>query len=140
MYSIEIFTERVTLKPFSSKIPLLLWEFPSHFHFDYYLGKRAWLKTQVGYLFKDYDRVEGEDLYYRSPFVTAAISKKWLGSEATKKLTVTANGQWRKYTDIEAITSNAEDPEFVSEERNWNYIRLNTEFEVIDSENKWASD
>ncbi|MGD1959997.1 MAG: hypothetical protein ACFB2Y_14155 [Fulvivirga sp.] len=124
-------TDAVIRTPFSFRQVLI------PFHFDYYLGKRAWLKTQVGYLFKDYDRVEGEDLYYRSPFVTAAISKKWLGSEATKKLTVTANGQWRKYTDIEAITSNAEDPEFVSEERNWNYIRLNTEFEVIDSENKY---
>lgn len=106
-------------------------------HFDYYLGARSWLKTQVGYLLKDYDRLEGEELKYSSPFAHMALSKKWRGVLTTKKLTVTASNQWRTYTDIELSSEANEDPVFENEERRWNYRRLDTEFELIDENDKY---
>ena len=106
-------------------------------HFDYYVGNRAWLKTQAGYLYKDYDRVEGEQLYYTSPFVQVALSKKWLGRLATKKLTLMVRNQWRTYTDIELSSGNGELPIFENEQRNWNYRGIDTEFEFIDKDEKY---
>lgn len=106
-------------------------------HFDYYLGGRAWLKTQVGYLRKDYDRMEGEELKYTSPFAQITVSKKWLDRITTKKLTLTASNQWRTYTDIELSSEEDEDPIFENEERQWNYRRVDTEFEFIDKNDKY---
>ena len=89
---------------------------------DFYLGNKAWLKTQLGYLYKNYDKSGGEKLYYQAPYFEALISKKWETESITKKLTLTSTTQARQYHVLSRI-EDEEDEESILREgsRDWTY-------------------
>ncbi|HAA21060.1 MAG TPA: hypothetical protein DCP28_20725 [Cytophagales bacterium] len=84
-------------------------------HLDFYLGNRVWLKTQVGYLYKNYDRENGESLHYSAPVAELALSKKWLSEAHTQKVTFTGGAQLRHYVEYE-LTADAPLPNANDEE------------------------
>lgn len=93
-------------------------------HFDFYMGNKMWVKTQVGYLYKHYDRMmEEEALVYKSPFATVSFSKKWVGS-SVQKLTFNSGLQLRTYEELEFDS----DGELEEKTRNWNFLRNSVEF------------
>ncbi|MEM7297055.1 MAG: hypothetical protein AAF391_02185 [Bacteroidota bacterium] len=65
--------------------------------FDFYLGNKSWLKTQAGYLYKNYDKTQGEKLYYQAPFLEAVYSKKWEAETSFKKFALKSTTQLRNY-------------------------------------------
>lgn len=97
--------------------------------FDFYLGKKAWLKTQAGYLFKNYDKANGEKLLYHAPFFEAMYSKKWQSDRFIKKVSLTSTSQLRNYQTLSLLTDledfDEDDPELELEyregSRDWTY-------------------
>ncbi len=113
--------------------PFSYTQFRAPLSFDFYLGDGAWVKTELGYLIKSYDRPSDEILRYRAPFFGFSVSKKWTMEGHISKLTFNSTSQWRKYTELDRV-SIEEDPEFDNEdddeqetdrfregERNWSY-------------------
>ena len=115
--------------------------------FDFYLKNKAWLKTEVGYLRKSYDRENDEELFYRAPFATVSLSKKWLINEKIHKVTISNNSQLRSYLELERIVEVIDDEEeeemefeeedFEEKTRNWNYFRNNIEYNFAGKEKKF---
>ncbi len=120
--------------------PFSFQQFRAPLSFDFYLGDGAWIKSEIGYLIKSYDRPSEELLRYQAPFLGLSLSKKWTVGDYTTKLTLRSLSQRRKYTDIDRIAP-IEDPEFDEEddffeedeafegveefrenERNWSYF------------------
>ena len=107
---------------------------------DFYLGNKAWLKTEVGYKYKNYDRQNPEEqLYYHAPFFGFRLSKKWENLNFMNKLTFSANAELRNYTDVRMSTvtgdpeEEEEDEEFdiiTNGTRKWNYYRANLEYNI----------
>lgn len=119
--------------------PFSFQQFKAPLSFDFYLGDGIWVKSEVGYLIKSYDRPSEQTLRYQAPFLGLSISKKWTIGEHTFKLTWNSLSQKRKYTDIDRINieqdlENEEDDDFFEEneepeedeyresERNWSYF------------------
>ncbi len=94
---------------------------------DFYLGNKAWLKTKTGYLYKNYDKAQGEELYYQAPFFEASISKKWDSKNAVKKISLRSATQFRKYQTLSLINAPEEEEQPEEENvyregsRNWTY-------------------
>ncbi len=101
-------------------------------HLDFYLGNKAWLKTESGYLYKNYDRQPGQELFYHAPFTNVSISKKWEGKNLVKKLTFRTGIQLRRYTDIDGPIDEEVDDEDNS--RSWNYFRNNIEYDITSAD------
>ncbi|MEO1054931.1 MAG: hypothetical protein AAFX87_30130, partial [Bacteroidota bacterium] len=107
-------------------------------HFDFYLSNKTWLKTQAGYLSKNYDRENGEELLYRAPFLTVMISKKWQTKLLTKKLSFSHGTQFRNYFELERSTpfdpeeeeEDFEEIELEEKTRQWNYFRSHIEYQL----------
>lgn len=107
---------------------------------DFYLGNKAWLKTKTGYLYKNYDKTHGEELYYQAPFFEASISKKWDSKNAVKKISFSSATQFRKYQTLSLINA-PEDEEEPEEEniyregsRNWTYQFSNLVLDISGKE------
>ena len=105
-------------------------------HFDFYLGDKAWLKTESGYLNKRYDRQPGEELFYHAPFTNVSLSKKWEGNGLIKKLTFRSGIQLRRYTDINNNSEDESDEEDNS--RSWNYFRNSLEYDLSASDKSFG--
>ncbi len=102
-------------------------------HFDFYLGNKAWLKTESGYLYKTYDRQPGEALFYHAPFTNLSLSKKWESNGIIKKMTFRTSVQLRRYTDINNTSGINPEEEEIDEEggsRSWNYFRNGLEYDI----------
>ncbi|NQZ76292.1 MAG: hypothetical protein HRT61_09295 [Ekhidna sp.] len=69
---------------------------------DFYLGKKSWLKTELGYLHKKYDQPSGERLMYKAPYLEVLYSKKWKTDAWERKLLVESETQIRDYETISA--------------------------------------
>ena len=91
--------------------------------FDFYLGNKTWIKTEVGYLYKNYDKPSGEKLLYHAPFIEGEISKKWESDSRTTKLSLKSLTQTRKYeTRSSRIDEDDEDEvTFLDGSRDWTY-------------------
>ena len=91
--------------------------------FDFYLGNKAWLKTQIGYLYKNYDKSDGEKLFYKAPYFDTSISKKWVSESSTVKISLNSITQRRHYTVITRIADEDEEDDPILREgfRNWLY-------------------
>lgn len=89
--------------------------------FDFYLGNKAWLKTQMGYLYKDYDKASGEKLLYKAPFFESTISKKWESNTQVKKLSLSSLTQIRKYETRSREIDEEDEVIFEDGFRNWTY-------------------
>ena len=113
-------------------------------HFDFYLGNKAWLKTEAGYIYKIYDRQNGEKLFYHAPFAGASLSKKWETEKLVKKLTFSTIVQMRRYTDVDqASQSDSDDEELlegelVSKTRAWNYFKNSLEYSMTETNKRYA--
>ncbi len=111
-------SDAVLQTPFS----YLLAEIP--IHADFYLGSKSWLKTEVGYRYKNYDQTAGERLYYHAPFLQALISKKWVAGGWTHKLYLSTDAMLRRYRDVERSNDEGEDEALLVEKvRKWNYSK-----------------
>lgn len=99
------------------------------------MGDGAWLKTEVGYLIKSYDRPDEQVLRYQAPFLEMSLSKKWVIGEYTTKLTFSSLSQRRKYTDIDLISLQT-DPEF--EEEDDDFFEEGDGDEFRESERNWS--
>jgi len=98
---------------------------------DFYLGNKSWLKTEAGYLYKNYDKVNGEKLFYQAPYFEASYSKKWESDAGIKKLSLQSETQLRTYETLSIVIQefDEEDEEEEIEEeilfnegsRNWTY-------------------
>lgn len=107
-------------------------------HLDFYLGNKRWLKTEFGFVYKDYDRSEDQVLRYKAPFIGALLSKKWLNAHTTKKLTLKYDAMFRRYLDIDLITSDEDDvSRFSKKERSWNYYSYELSLLIQENEEKW---
>lgn len=133
--------------------PFSFQQFRAPFSFDFYLGDGAWVKSEVGYLIKSYDRPSEQILRYQAPFLGLSFSKKWMIGDHTTKLTLNSLSQKRKYTDIDRITTQ-QDPEdnedddffeedgepegeeFSESERNWSYFFNNLTYSLKTSNKK----
>lgn len=110
--------------------------------FDFYLRNKAWLKTQVGYLHKDYDKERGEMLYYQAPYADVVISKKWESGNVTSKLSLKSTTQIRDYrTRSIVFNHDEEDEEFDETEfrdgsRDWRYQFTNIQLDITKNEGR----
>ncbi|MDW3190992.1 MAG: hypothetical protein R8G66_01470 [Cytophagales bacterium] len=133
--------------------PFSFQQFRAPVSFDFYLGEGAWVKTEVGYLIKSYDRPDEQVLRYQAPFLGVALSKKWTIGEHTTKLTLHSVSQRRNYTDIDRITEQIdpedeeddfleedeefeEEDEFRESERNWSYYFNNLTYSLKTADKK----
>lgn len=98
--------------------------------FDFYLGNKVWFKTTTGYIFKNYDRDNGEQLYYHAGFAEVSLSKKWQSKTLTTKLTFSASAELRSYQDIRNSQGTDGQPALDEQTRSWNYFRTNLEYDI----------
>lgn len=127
--------------------PFSFQQFRAPLSFDFYLGDGAWVKSEVGYLIKSYDRPNEQVLRYQAPYLGISLSKKWTIGEHTTKLTLHSISQWRKYTDIDRIAEQIDpedeedeffeedeafegEDEFQENERNWSYYFNNLTYSL----------
>ena len=89
--------------------------------FDFYLGNKSWLKTQIGYMYKNYDKSNDEMLRYHAPFLEASISKKWVNELVSRKLTVRSLTQKRSYQTRSLVGDFDEELSFREGSRDWLY-------------------
>ncbi|WP_462251821.1 hypothetical protein [Ekhidna sp.] len=88
--------------------------------FDFYLGNKTWIKTEFGYLYKNYDKPSGEKLLYHAPFIEGEISKKWESDSRITKLSLKSVTQSRKYV-TRSSRIDEDEVTFLDGSRDWVY-------------------
>jgi len=111
--------------------------------FDFYLGNRIWLKTDAGFIYKNYGKLNGEKLSYQDPYAQLKLSKRFVGEKTVKKLSYRTAFHRRRYATLsnpgdiaEFDELSFEGDEFRAGTLNWNFLFNTISFTVEDSTKK----
>ena len=102
---------------------------------DFYLGNKAWIKAQTGYLYKEYDKPAGEKLFYHAPYFETTLSKKWDTGSLTKKLSLKSLTQFRAYETLSLLEDEEDEPRYRAGSRDWTYQFTTLLFDISKGKN-----
>ncbi|MEO1022358.1 MAG: hypothetical protein AAFW89_07415 [Bacteroidota bacterium] len=90
-------------------------------HLDFYLGNKAWLKTETKYRYKAFDAFNGQQTHYHAWYTEALFKKRWEPSSlTTHAVQVKMKGNYRDQTITRFATESA-----AQEQRFRQFLTLN---------------
>ena len=123
-------TETILSTPYSYM------NFALPFNLDFYLKKKTWLKIELAYNYKEYDKHAPERYFYHAGLADISLKKKWESTKLFNQLNLYGKLDSRYYSDYEII-KNIEFNDIEKKIRKWDYYTGGIEYSYGAINKKW---